>query len=163
VDRWSAQGTTSHYVIVDGSTTGAVEVEVSGPAEAEIQVTAVLLDDDRPRLDLSVVKLRGELGEFFLRAAIKERHGRPVRLAEISWEPLSPGPSRRGTVVCRGRLEAGELEKSVGASTLAAWGELTSQPISLAGASAMGGPLLVRVGGVDSKGRPIWAWADLEQ
>jgi hypothetical protein len=162
-DRWTAQGTTSHYAIVDGSTTGAVEIEVSGPAEAELQVTAVLLDDDHPRLDLSVVKLRGELGELFLRASIKERHGRPVRLAEISWVPLSPGPSRRGAVGCRGRLEAAELEKSFGALTLAASGELTSQPIHLAGASAVGGPLLVKVGGVDSEGRPIWAWADLEQ
>ena len=37
----TALGTTSHYVIVDGSTTGAVEIEVSGPAEAQLQVTAV--------------------------------------------------------------------------------------------------------------------------
>jgi hypothetical protein len=163
VDRWTAQGTTTHYVIVDGSTTGAVEIEVSGPRESELQVTAVLLDDDRARLDLSVVKLRGELGELFLRASIKERHGRPVRLTEISWEPLAPGPSRRGGAGCRGRLEAAELEKSFGALTLAASAELVSQPIHLVGASGSGGPLVVKVRGVDSGGRSIWAWADLEQ
>ena len=91
VDRWTALGTTSHYAIVDGSTSGAVEIEVSGPPEAELQVTAVLLGDDRPRLDLSAVKVRGENGEYFLRAHIKERHGMPVRLSQISWEPLGSG------------------------------------------------------------------------
>ena len=75
----------------------------------------------------------------------------PVQLTQISWEPLSPGPSRRGAVGCRGRLEAAELEKSLGALTLAASGELTSQPIHLAGASASR-PLLVKVGGVDPRG-----------
>ncbi len=90
VDRWNAQGTTSHYAIVDGSTSGAVEIEVSGPPEAELQVTAVLLGDDRPRIDLSVARIRGKRGELFLRASIKERHGHAVKLAEISWEPLSP-------------------------------------------------------------------------
>jgi hypothetical protein len=162
VDRWTALGTTSHYAIVDGSRSGAVEIEVSGPAEAELQVTAVVLGDDRPRLDLSVVKIRGKDGEVFLRANIKERHGEPVELAEISWEPLAPGPRRRGGAVCCGRLHAGELAKSLGAATLAASGELTSEPIPLAGARQLYQPLLVKVGGTDAKGRRIWAWADLD-
>ncbi len=161
VDRWDALGTTSHYVIVDGSTAGAVEIEVSGPASAQLQVTAVLLGDDRPRLDLSVVKIRAASGELFLRACIKERHGEPVKLTQISWEPLSPGPSRRRGEGCRGHLEAAELEKSLGTLTLAASGELTSQPIQLAGATGRDGPLLVQLGGVDASGRRIWAWAEL--
>jgi hypothetical protein len=161
VDRWDALGTTSHYVIVDGSTSGAVDIEVSGPASAQLQVTAVPLGDDRPRLDLSVAKLRGAGGELFLRACIKERHGQPVKLTQLSWEPLSPGPSRRRGEGCRGRMEGAELEKSLGALSLAASGELTSQPIHLAGAAGSDEPLVVQLGGVDASGRPIWAWAEL--
>ena len=96
VDRWTALGTTSHYAIVDGSTSGAIEIEVTGPPEAELQVTALLLGDDRPRLDLSAVKIRGANGESFLRAHIKERHGVPVRLVADFLGTARPGPNRRG-------------------------------------------------------------------
>jgi hypothetical protein len=162
VDRWNALGTTSRYVIVDGSKSEAVEIEVDGPLEARLQVTAVLLGEDRPRLDLSVVKIRGASGEFLLRACIKERHGEPLKLTQLTWEPLSPGPNRRNGEGCMGRLEEAELEKTLGSVTLAASGELTSQPIHLAGASGFEGPLVVKVGGVDSSGRSIWAWAELD-
>ncbi len=162
VDRWTALGTTSHYAIVDGSTTGAVEIEVSGPAEAELQMTAVLLGDDRPRLDLSVAKIRGENGEVCLRAHIKERHGQPLELAELSWEPLCPGPTRRAGAACRGRLEGRDLKQSLGAVRLPASGELSSQPIRLVGACGLDEPMVVKVGGCDARGRRIWAWADLD-
>ena len=162
VDRWTALGTTSHYAIVDGSTTGAVEIEVSGPAEAELQVTAVLLGDDRPRLDLSVAKTRGENGEVCLRARIKERHGQPLEIAELSWEPLCPGPTRRAGAACRGRLEGRELKQSLGTVSLPASGELSSQPVRLVGACGLDEPIVVKVGGCDARGRRIWAWADLD-
>ena len=161
VDRWPALGTTSHYMIIDGSPSGAVEIEVSGPAGAELQVTAVVLGDDRPRLDLSVVKLHGADGKVFLRAHIKERHGQKALIEQIAWEPISPGPRRHDNAVCRGRLESKELERCLGTAALPAMGEQTSQPIPLVGASGLDEPLLVKVGAVDSKGRRIWAWAEL--
>ncbi len=162
-DRWDALGTTCHYVIVDGSKSGAVEVEVSGPTDAHIQVTAVLLGGGRPRLELSVSKTHGADGECFLRVCIKETHGEPVKLTQISWEPLSPGPSRRGAVGARGCLDATDLQKALGSVSLAASGELTSQPIHLPGASELEWPLVVKVGGVDAKGHTVWAWADLDR
>ncbi len=55
-----------------------------------------------------------------------------------------------------------DLEKSLGAITLAGSGELRSQPIHLAGGVGGDGPLVVQVAGVDAKGRRIWAWADLQ-
>ena len=147
---------------MDGSTSGAIEIEVAGPPEAELQVTALLLGDDRPRLDLSAVKVRGADGEYFLRAHIKERNGVPVRLSQISWEPLAPGVNRRAGAACRGRLEAAEIEKTLGALTLPASGELTSQPIPLTGLSALHGPLVVKVVGTDALGRRVSAWADVD-
>ncbi len=42
-DCWSAAGTSSHFAVVRGSSTAAVEVTVSGPRSAELQVTAVPL------------------------------------------------------------------------------------------------------------------------
>jgi hypothetical protein len=161
VDRWTALGTTSHYAIVDGSTTGAIDTEVAGPPEAELQVTVLLLGDDRPRLDLSAVKIRGMNGEYCLRAQIKERNGVPVRLSLISWEPLAPGLNPRAAAACHGRLADGALEKTLGTSTLPASGELTSQPILLTGLSAVHGPLVVKVVGTDAQGRRVSAWADL--
>jgi len=162
VDRWVALGTTSHYAIVDGSTSGAIEIEVAGPAEAELQVTAIPLGDDRPRIDLAAVKVRGAPGAHFLRAQIKERHGVPVRLSQFSWEPISPGPNARTVWRSRGRLKADELEKTMGTRSLSASGELTSQLIPLPDVGTVNGPLVVKVVGVDDKGRRISAWADLD-
>ena len=139
-DRWDALGTTSHYVIVDGSKSGAVEIEVSGPTDARLQVTAVLLGGGRPRLDLSVGKTTTADGELFLRARIKESHGEPVKLTQLSWEPFSPGPSRRGSRGSRGRLDEAGLEQAMGSLTLAATGELTSQPIHLRARRSSTGP-----------------------
>ncbi len=162
-DRWDALGTTSHYAIVDGSKSGAVEIEVNGPTDAQLQVTAVLLGGGRPRLELSVGKTHSANGDHFLRACIKETHGEPVKLKDLSWEPLSPGPSRRGSTGSRGRLDEADLQRALGSVSLAAWGELTSQPIHLPGASELEWPLVVKVGGVDSKGQRVWAWADLDR
>jgi hypothetical protein len=47
--------------------------------------------------------------------------------------------------------------------TLAAWGELTTQAIHLPGGSELEWPLVVKVGGVDSKGHTVWAWADVDR
>ena len=46
-------------LVVESSPSGAVEIEVAGPSEAEIQVTVVPLGADLPRLDLAVSKVQG--------------------------------------------------------------------------------------------------------
>ena len=150
-------------MIVDGSATGAIEIEVSGPAEAELQVTAVPLGDDRPRLEVSAVKIRGANDEAFLRAEIKERHGVPVRLTHFSWEPLAP---RRAGAAAWGVAAGWMRERWRGpweARLCRPAGELTSQPIRLAGAGTLDGPLVVKVVGGDAKGRRVSAWAELDR
>jgi hypothetical protein len=161
VDRWMAVGTTTHYAIVDGSTSGAIEIEVTGPEEAELQVTAVPLGDDRPRLDVSAFAFRSASGDYFLRAQIKERNGVPARLSLIAWEPLAPSINPHARAACRGRLEAPELEKSLGALTLPGSGELTSKLIQLTGLTDLPGPIVVKVVGIDAKGRRVAVWADV--
>ncbi len=161
VDRWDALGTTSHYVIVDGSTSGAVEIEVSGPARrssrsrpcpwATTAHASICRSWSYAGPVASYVCARASKSDTASRPSSRRSHGKL----------LSPGSSRRGGDGCRGHVEAAELEKSLGTLTLAASGELTSQPIQLAGAAGRDGPLLVRLGGVDASGRPIWAWAEL--
>ena len=51
-ETWSAAGTSSRFVVVEPPTIGAVEVEVTGPPDAELQVTAIPLPAGMARLDL---------------------------------------------------------------------------------------------------------------
>jgi hypothetical protein len=161
VERWSALGTTSHFVIIDGFPRGGVEVEITGPPEAVLQVTAVPLGADSAALDLSVNTIHGKGGELRLRAAIRERHAAPARLRALSWEPLVPDASASAGRFRCGRLDTPEILASFGTAVLEASGELRSQPIGLSGVTPQSGPLVVKVTGTDSSGRHLAAWADL--
>jgi hypothetical protein len=161
-DHWMAVGTSSHYVIVDGSPSGAVEVEVVGPPEAELQVTALPIGAGLARLDLSVTKSRRADGELCLRATVKEQHGVPVQLSALSWEPRAPGPNPHSDRFYWGRLDAEGIAASFGTAALSASGELRSPPIHLKGVSAGTGPLVVKLIGTDARGRHVAAWADVD-
>jgi len=160
-DHWMAAGTSSHYVLVEGSPSGAVEIEVAGPREAELQVTALPISADVARLDLSVAKSRGASGDVHIQARVKERHGTPVRLSALSWEPPAPGPNPHSGGFHCGRLDAAGIVASFGTDTLPAAGELRSRPIHLRGVSDATGPLIIKLTGTDAKGRRVAAWADL--
>ncbi len=162
IDGWSALGTSSHFVVVESSPTGAVEVEVAGPAEAELQVTVLPLGADLPRLDLSVAKLHGPAGELRLRARIKERNGVPMRLSALSWEPLTPSANPHSAGFRCGRLDMLGIAAAFGSSAWEAGGERCSRPIPLPGVSSCNGPLAIKVIGTDEKGRRLAAWAELE-
>ena len=161
-DRWTALGTSSHFSIVEGSRAGAVEIQVSGPPEAELQVTAIPLPVNSPWLELSVRKVQEAGGKSSLRARIKERNGVPVQLTSISWEPLFPGPNVQASGLRGGRLGPIETAAAFGSPILASSGELNSRPIPLTNISAESDPLVVKVIGKDQSGRLVAAWADLE-
>jgi hypothetical protein len=161
IDRWTALGTTSHFVIVDGFPQGGVEIDVSGPPEAELQVTAVPLGADSAGLDLSASTIRGPDGELRLRARVHERHGESARLSAVSWEPLVPSAAASPGAFRCGRIDMLGIAASFGTSALSASGELNSRPIPLRGVTALTGPLVVKVVGTDARGRRIAAWADL--
>ena len=160
-NRWTAASTTSHYVIIDGSRKGAVEIDVAGPPEADLQVTALPLGIGRARLDLALRKSRGPGGELRVRASINERHGVAVRLSGMSWEPQVPSANPRSGDPRRGRLDMLGIAASFGTSAVPAHGELRSQPIGLCAGSGHSGPLVVKVIGTDAGGRRVAAWAEL--
>jgi len=160
-DCWQALATSSHFAVVASSPTGAVEVEVAGPPEAKLQVTVLPLGGDLPRIDLAVNKIRGADGEIWLRVRINERHGVPVRLSALSWEPLTPAANPHSNEFRCGRLDMLGIAASFGTSALSAGGELSSRPIHLPGVSSCNGPLAIKVVGTDEKGRRIAAWAEL--
>ncbi len=151
-DRWDASATSTHYVVLEGSAIGAVEVEVAGPPVADLQVTALPLGEDRARMTVSLLANHGRHGEVSVRARVKEQNGIPVSLSGFSWEPLVPGPRPRLDDRRSGRLETRGIASSFGTSSLPARGELRSQPILLSGVSSETGPIVVKLVGTEPSG-----------
>jgi hypothetical protein len=160
-EQWSTPGTSSRFFLVEGSSAGAVEVAVVGPADAEIQVTAMPLGADRPRMDLSLRTSPGPDGELRVQARVAERHGVPVRISAFAWEPLTPGPRPHSDRSRPGRLDMLGVASAFGTSAVPADGVIQSRPIQLAGVSRQSGPIVVKVVGTDARGRRVGAWADL--
>jgi hypothetical protein len=159
--EWQAMGTSSHFASVLGSTTGAVEIEVSGPVEAQLQVTAVPLGADRARLELSLQPLAGPGGDLCVRAQVAERHGVPVRLSALCWEPLTPAPTAGSRGARQGSLDMLGIASVFGTSAVPARGELSSGAIRLTGIPRHSVPLVVKLIGTDARGHRVSAWADL--
>lgn len=160
--RWDAVGTSCHYFLLQGDPEGAVEIEVEGPAEARIQVTALPLGSGHARLGLEVRRQTRSGGAPAIRARIIEGHGVPVRLSALSWEPLIPGPRPRVDGPRPGRLDMLGIASAFGTSALKAHGQLESAEIRLEGVAAGSGPLTLKVVGTDASGRRVNAWAELE-
>jgi hypothetical protein len=153
---WSATGTTSHYVLVEGSLTGAVRIEVSAPPQAELQVTAVRLPADLPRMELAVKSVHKTEGTSQLRALVRVRDGGPVQLATLAWEPLVPHSDALGSGSHHGRVDA----KTLGLSTLSLGNAAWSEPFSLTGITPSDGPIVFKLVGRDARGRRVVAWAE---
>jgi hypothetical protein len=159
---WQAAGTSSHFTVVQGSARGAVEIEVVGPAEARLQVTALPLESDRPRLDLTLESTRGPDGAPCARARVAERHGVAVRLSALSWERETPGPDPHSSAFRAGRLDQRGVAAAFGTAEVPAGGELESRPIPLEGVYDQTGSLVIKVLRTDPRGRRVSAWAELD-
>ncbi len=157
--RWWARGTSAHYVVLDGASTGAVEVQVSGPPGARLQVTALPLGGGGARLDLTLERFSISAGKTQVRAHVKESHGVPVRISALTWGPADPGPSRDHADRMSGRLDMLGVASLFGGSLVPANGERISKPIDL----DHDRPMVVRVIGTDAGGRRIAAWAEIER
>ena len=132
-EHWNATGTSSHFVVIDGTTAGAVEVEVVGPPTARLQVTALPLGTDRPRLALSLHSSTGPDGSIRIQAKVAERGGVSVRLSALAWEPLVPGPCPQSKGFRAGRLDMLGIASTFGTSAVPGGGAIVSRPIPLAG------------------------------
>ena len=127
--------------MVSSSPTGVVDIDVIGPPEAELQVTAIPIGDDFARIDLAVKTIHGPGGEISIRARVNERHGVPVRLSALAWEPLTPSSNQRSNEFRCERLDMLGIADNFGTSALPAGGELSSRPIPLRGVSSTSGPV----------------------
>ena len=121
-EAWSAEPTTAHYALIEGSPSGAVTVEVTGPPEARLQVTAVPLPGRSARPELRILSSTGVDGEVRVRAEVVERDGTPVRLGALAWEPLVPPEDPRAAISRRGGLDMLGIASAFGTSALPAGG-----------------------------------------
>ncbi|MDR3637042.1 MAG: hypothetical protein P4L84_24780 [Isosphaeraceae bacterium] len=161
-DQWDASGTASHYIIVDGSPKGAVEIDVTGTAAAELQVTAVPLPEDLARIELRVTAREMADGGIELDAHLEESQGTALRLSALAWEPVVPGVDPHTTPFRRGRLDMLGVASKFGSSALAGGARMDSRPIYLPTAAREGGSLVLKAIGTDAQGRRVAAWADVE-
>lgn len=152
-DRAVLDATTSHFAIVEGTRDGAVAVEVEGPRDAEIQVTAIPLPRDYPRIDLDVGIEHGAGGRPGLVARIRERDGRLVAIQTLSCESseASPGSPRRLV------LKSAELRSILGRDSLAGRDRVVSRPIPLDDDAGR----IITLVGRDERGRKVVARAEI--
>jgi hypothetical protein len=159
---WAAEGTTSHYVVIEASPLGAVDVEVRGPEDARLQVTAIPLEADLPELELTA-ELVSEPGSVpQLHARLHERNGVPLTLSALAWEPLVPVADPRAARSRHGALDADALRSAFGQTTLPAHGELASRPLPLPDLADAPGPFVFKAVAIDSHGRKVAAWAEID-
>jgi hypothetical protein len=157
---WAATGTSSQFLVIESGPAAApaVAVEVSGPSEAELQVTAVPLPEAMSQLDLAARVFAAADGGRRLEASVRERQGVAVALSALAWELLVPAPNPRTAGFRRDRLGPSGLAEAFGTTTLAPHGTLTARSIRLGESD---GPLIVKLTGTDAGGRQISAWAEV--
>lgn len=160
---WSATGTSSRFLLVQGSPTNAVEVTITSPPDAELQVTAVRLPAGMARLELEARSSAGADGDLRLRASIRERRGEPVRLTVLAWEPLVPAADPHTPGFRRGQLDMLGIASSFGTSALSAGGMLQAQSIRLKNVHRETGPVVVKLIGTDARGHRVTAWAEINR
>lgn len=158
---WEAAGTSSHYTLVQGGRSRAVEIRVDAPADALLQVTAVLLPRETPKLSVTAHSYIDRNGGVFLRATARTLQGeRPIRLSGLAWEPLTPAPDARRLGVPPGRLDSKGMAEAFDEAALEGDEVLRSRPIRLAGVDPHAGPMVVKLLGIDDEGRRVAAWAE---
>lgn len=139
-DRAVLDATTSHFAIVEGTTSAGVAVEVSGPPEARLQVTAIPLPHDLPRIEVAAGVERDASGRAGLVARIRERDGQAVRIESVRWL----GADGRG-----GSIEGDALRETLGREALSGRDHITTRPLPPGAAGT------VTIVGRDARGRSV--------
>lgn len=160
---WETTGASSRFLVVESSEAKAVEVRVSTSEAAQLQVSAARLPRDLPKLSLTARAHVGRDGDLTLRATIRERSGRPVRLIAMAWEALVPPPDPNRSTPRPGRLDGDQLIDAIGGDSLVGADSLYSKPIRLTGLGEHSGPVVLKLLGADSQGRRVAAWASVNE
>lgn len=158
---WNATGTSSRFLMIEGVDADAVDVTVSGPGEADLQVTTILMPRDLPLIDLKFHPSYDAAGDLNLRLSVMGRGPLPIRLTALAWEPLVPPADPKFPVLPCGRLDRPAIATHFGSDSLDAGQLLQSSPIRLLGVRRESGPYVLKLIGSDATGRTVTAWADI--
>ena len=135
------------FAIVEGSREPGIAIAVDASPEAGLQVTAIPLPEDYPRVDLAAsIESDGE-GDH-LRVRIRERDGHPVAIFSVEW--FAADGHRLGGV------EGGSLAQALGRDRIAGSDYLTSAPLPITER-----PARVLLVGIDAAGRKVFARGSL--
>ncbi|MFO0907564.1 MAG: hypothetical protein U0794_04250 [Isosphaeraceae bacterium] len=157
---WTLGGTTSRFLLVESSNTGAVEVEVRASPRAQLQVTVVPLPVDLPRLNLAAALERTPAGVHRIQLQLEEQGGFPAHIDTVSWEPLTP-PAQLGSASFRfAQHDSGSIPNPFPQRWIVREGVLVSHPIARLSLRDQG-PLVVKAVASDAKGRRVAAWQEL--
>ena len=159
---WTMPGTSFHAVIVRGSPTGAVALELQGPPGADLQVTVLPLPDVRvpPRFSARVESIGGDPPR--LAFEIRGRSRNPLELVSIAWGPLAPKSRPEAEHPARGEFGREALRTAFGRIDLPPRSRL--QSVTGLGPDLPPGhePLALRLTAVDPEGRLFHAWTEVE-
>lgn len=158
---WNATGTSSRFLMIEGVDAGAVDVAISGPGEADLQVTTILMPRDLPAVDLKIHSSYDAAGDLVLRLSAMGRGLPPIRLTALAWEPLVPPADPKFPILPCGRLDQSAIAAHFGTDSLDAGKDVQSSPVRLAGVRRESGPYVLKLIGSDATGRTVTAWADI--
>ena len=147
--------TATTYYVVDGSSTGAIQVHLEAPPDAQLQVSWIPLPTDRPRVDLSIHPLPSTSGRYRFRVGIRNRDEWPVALTQLSW--IAPQLATAADLP-RGAWSGSHLQSILGNLHLGPHGQLESVPIELDLSASPLVPLVFELQGLDARNRPVAAW-----
>ncbi len=157
----SAPGTTSRYLLVDGNGCRSLHIEIDGPPDAALQVTAIPLPADLPALDLSARFSRdGHNPQRIIATA--RAIGAEVHLKGMTWGPLVPASGRRDLESQDGQIARSGLVTSFGSMVLRPGETRNSAAIDLGMIpDHHRAAMVVRLIGSDAQGRRVVGWTVL--
>ena len=156
---FSLVGTSARFLAIEADRAGAFEIVIDAAAEAELQVTAIRLPDDLPRLEFSIDVASNINSVPSFQARVAQTSGVAVRLERLSWEPLVPEHDPRAARFSRGELAGSALRDAFSGDAITNGNQLSSRAICLSGNEFDDGPLVFKLVGIDDRGRRIAAWA----
>ncbi len=160
--RWDATGTAPRFFRVEAGVGEVVEIEA--PERAVLQVTAIPASRGLGEFRVEAVACAnsGESGgTSLLRLMLTNRSAGPIRVDRVAWEPAILPAQPRQAKSRPGVLLGASLADRLGSAVVAAGDRVGPWEIALDAARLDDGPLVVKVVGIDEKGRRITAWADV--
>jgi hypothetical protein len=161
--EWSSGGTAAHFLTIGSSPTGCTRVEVEAAATTNLQVTAIPVPENLPRLELTVRNATQPGGDPAIAVAVRELTGNEVHLQKLCWGPMIPSANPRGSAAANSGLGSARLAAALGTTKINSSGRLVSGPIAITPIRDGSGSFFLKLIGTDGAGRAVSAWAVLDR